>query len=110
MTLYRKLKVSRDMGDELFENMRQGDWYLEYSRDRLSFMHAELELVIDYFNECLKYVKKLSAPLKPKYGSRVIEKLYDATVYEILQRRMMDKFIYHYADDAFVQKLAISSL
>lgn len=84
MTLYRKLKVSRDMGHELFNNMREGNWLLEYHRNRLSFMKEELEPVIVYFDECLKYVKRLSKSLRPKYGSRVIEKLYNSAVYEVL--------------------------
>ena len=31
MTIYRRLKVSGDMGHELFDNMRKGNWYLEYA-------------------------------------------------------------------------------
>lgn len=84
MTLYRQLKVSRDMGHELFNNMREGNWLLEYHRDRLSFMKDDLAPVTDYFDECLKHVKRLSKALRPKYGSRVIEKLYNAAVYEVL--------------------------
>ena len=111
MHIYRELKVSRDMGHELFKNMREGDWYLDYSIHRLTaFMKEELELVIDYLQKCLQQVKKLSKYLRPKYGSRVIEKLYNAVLYDILKRRMNDSFINRYADDAFVQKLALASL
>lgn len=85
MHIYRELKVSREMSHELFKNMREGDWYLDYSIHRLTaFMKEELELVIDYLQECLQQVKKLSKYLRPKYGSRVIEKLYNAVLYEIL--------------------------
>jgi hypothetical protein len=42
MSFYKKLKVSGDMGHELFDNMRKGDWYLEYAKDRLTFMQTEL--------------------------------------------------------------------
>jgi len=72
------------MGHELFNNMREGNWLLEYHRDRLSFMKDDLAPVTDYFDECLKHVKRLSKALRPKYGSRVIEKLYNAAVYEVL--------------------------
>ena len=38
MSVYKKLKVSGDMGHELLDNMRKGDWYLEYAKDRITFM------------------------------------------------------------------------
>lgn len=50
MTLLRKLKVKGDMGHELFNNMRAGDWYLDYAKDRLNFMKTELRSVIEFLN------------------------------------------------------------
>jgi hypothetical protein len=44
---------------------------------------------------------------KPKYVSRVIEKLYNAAVYEITQVRMKDRFINVNSDDLFIQRLAL---
>lgn len=38
MRTIRQLKVSGDMGHELFNNMREGNWMLDYTVDRLSFM------------------------------------------------------------------------
>jgi glycogen debranching enzyme len=35
MTIFRQLKASGDMGHELFDNMRNGDWYIEYVLNRL---------------------------------------------------------------------------
>lgn len=46
-------------------------------------------------------------PYKPKYVSRVIEKLYNAAVYEITQVRMKDRFINVNSDDLFIQRLAL---
>jgi glycogen debranching enzyme len=51
MTILRDLKVTGDLGHELFDNMRQGDWYLDYTLDRLKYMERELGPVIEY----LKY-------------------------------------------------------
>jgi hypothetical protein len=39
MTILRELKVSGDLGHELFDNLRKGDWYLGYAIDRLNFMN-----------------------------------------------------------------------
>ena len=38
MHMLRYLKVQGDMGHELFQNMRAGNWLLDYSLDRLEFM------------------------------------------------------------------------
>jgi glycogen debranching enzyme len=40
----------------------------------------------------------------------VIERLYDAAIYEITQKRMTDDFIRVNADDLFVQKLALGCI
>ena len=108
MTILRELKVSGDLSHELFDNMRAGDWYLEYARDRLKYMGKELEPVINYFNETINQLKKLPMPLRPKFGSRIIEKLYNAAVYEITQVRMKDRFINVNSEDMFIQRLALA--
>jgi hypothetical protein len=35
MTIFRQLKITGDMGHELFDNLRNGDWYIEYVLSRL---------------------------------------------------------------------------
>lgn len=110
MTLLRQLKVSGDMGHELFNNMRAGDWYLDYAKDRLNFMKSELRSVIEFLEKNYSLIKILPKSLRPKYGSRVIEKLYNAAVYEITQVRMKDRFINVNSDDLFVQRLALAAL
>jgi hypothetical protein len=47
---------------------------------------------------------------RPKYGSRVIEKLYNAAIFEITHIRMRDRFIDQNSNDAFIQKLALAVL
>ncbi len=85
MKILRGLKVSGDLGHEMFENMRKGDWYIEYMINRLKEggLEKELKKVAEFLKEALKYLKKLPMSLRPKYGSRVIEKLYNAAIYEI---------------------------
>lgn len=97
------------MGYELFNNIREGNWFIDYTVDRLSFMRDELSDVISFLREFFGSVKSLNNSLKPKYVSRVIEKLYNAVIYEVLKRRMNDPFITS-SEDLFLQRLAIGSL
>jgi len=39
------------MGHELFNNIREGDWLMAYSVDRLKFMNDDLGAVIAFLNE-----------------------------------------------------------
>jgi glycogen debranching enzyme len=59
MTILRDLKVNGDMGHELFNNMRAGDWYLDYAKDRLGFMQSELKPLIEFLNAHYGYIKAL---------------------------------------------------
>ena len=70
-------------------------------------MGAELKPVMEYMKEAVGYLKKLPMFLRPKYGSRIIEKLYNAAVYEITQVRMKDRFVKINSDDLFIQRLAL---
>lgn len=101
MHILRKLKISGDMGHELFNNMREGNWLLDYTVDRLSFMSQELQPLQSFMRDYFSSVKTLNASLKPRYGSRVIEKIYNAAFYEALRRRMVDPFIAE-SDDLFM--------
>lgn len=95
------------MGHEMFNNIREGNWFIDYHVERLDFMREELSRVIDFMNDFFGYVKKLNPSFKPKYVSRVIEKVYNAAVYEIVNNRMKDRFVNN-SDDLFTQKLALS--
>lgn len=108
MTIFRRLKIQCDMGNELFDNLRNGMWYLEYARDRLGFMRGDgLQGAIDYLNTAIGHIMNLDISLRPKYVGRTIEKLYMAAVYHITQVHMTDHFIRSNSDDLFVQKLAL---
>lgn len=60
--------------------MRQGNWLIDYTIDRLKFMggHEELGRAIEFLNEFMSRVKALNVSYKPKYLTKVIDKLYDA--------------------------------
>jgi hypothetical protein len=81
------------MGHELLKNLREGDWYLDYAKMRLSYFENSLWGAIKYLDECTKHVKELEPSIRPKYAARVIEKLYNAAVYAVTHLRMVDPFI-----------------
>ncbi len=65
MNLIHKLKIKTDMGHELFENMRQGDWYLDYAKDRLSFMSTEFLQLNNFLKEAYQQIKVLPKSFRP---------------------------------------------
>jgi hypothetical protein len=96
------------MGHELFANMRAGDWYLEYARDRLKYFD-ELTPTFNLIDEMIRYVKKLPPAFKPKYGSRIIEKIYYAAIYDLMNNKITDSFMRE-NNDPFIKKLALTIL
>lgn len=74
------------MGHELFNNVREGNWLMDYTSDRLKFMNNELGPVIGFLQEFFGKVKTLNSTFKPKYLAKVIEKIYNAAQIEILTK------------------------
>jgi len=64
--LIKELKVKTNMGHELFNNMREGDWLLDYIKNRLeSFMANEFNPVVRFLNEAYKHIKTLPKSFRP---------------------------------------------
>jgi glycogen debranching enzyme len=106
------LKLSKDLGAELFDNLRAGDWFIDYSANRIREYASKepsigLAKLADLIEEQFSAVKKLPAGLKPKYVSRVLETIYNQVVKEILSRRILDDFFAD-SDDLFVKKLSLA--
>lgn len=110
--LLKYIKKSKDMGAELFDNVREGDWLIDYTVNRLRTYQAQeptigLQNVITWFDEQFTAVKKLPTFLKPKYVSRIIETVYNAAVREIMCKRVLDEFIAD-NEDPFVINMSLS--
>lgn len=70
--------------------MRDGNWIIDYITERTKpsdIIGNELDQVYTFFNENFKYVKVLPSHLRPKFGSRIIEKVYNAAVKELISFR-----------------------
>ena len=98
MYLLDGLKFSKDMGAEIFDNIRNGDWMIDYVVGRLRDYQSQepsigLTNLIDFLDEYFQSVKNLPAYLKPKYASRIIESVHHQTTKEILNNRIVDKFM-----------------
>jgi len=110
MHLLRKYKLSVDMGAELFENLRAGDWYIDYVATRIrEYSTQEPSLKLDklacFYEEYFSAVKQLPSHLKPKYISKVIETVHNMAVKEIMAVRILDDFMAD-SDDQFVVRLS----
>ena len=98
MHMFRKSKFSKDMGAEIFENMRAGNWLLDYSVSRIrDYANQEptigLHPLAEFFGDYVEATKQLPGHLRPKYGVKVIETVYNWVVKEIMCVRMRDDFM-----------------
>lgn len=78
-------------GHELLENLRQGDWLIDYFLERLRDgsdlgENQELEVFREKAEHLFSQVKKLEATFKPKYFIQVVDQLYEAAVQNYLAR------------------------
>ena len=106
------LKLSKDLGAEIFDNVRAGDWLIDYHTNRIrEYTQKEptigLSKLATLLEEQFGAVKKLPAGLKPKYVSKIMETIYNQVVKEIMNRRILDDFFAD-SDDLFVKKLSLA--
>ena len=66
------------MGHPLFDNMRQGDWLLDYTVTRLK--ETKLKEFADYVSQRFELVKQVPLNLKPKYATKVFLEVYEIVV------------------------------
>ena len=83
MHFLQQLKISGDMGDALLDNIRSGDWLMEYSQARLESQISQmprLQGISDFIRGAFADAKKLPSHFKPKYVCRIIEKVFNAVL------------------------------
>ena len=95
------------MGDEFLDNIRQGDWLLDYTAQRIA---SELDRtpgltrVCEYMHEVFGEIKQLPNSFKPRYACRVVEKIFNAAISCVLQTKM-DTSLLKACPDPFLQQL-----
>jgi hypothetical protein len=71
---------------------------LDYTVSRIrDYANSEpsigLHALAEFLNDYIEAVKSLPSPIRPKYGTKVIETVYNRTVQEIMNTRMKDDFM-----------------
>ncbi|KAH3757290.1 glycoside hydrolase family 13 protein [Pelomyxa schiedti] len=98
-------KFPMDMGHPLLENLRKGDWPLDYTTNRLN-KYRDLHAVASWSEGVMDTIKLLPRFLIPKFFCLAISALYRAAIdYTISQ---MSSFVRK--SPSFVQSLALSSV
>lgn len=73
MHLFEQTKLTKDMNAEIYNNMRAGNWLLEYTVNRIKeYADSEpsigLHPLANFLEDYVEAVKALPGHLRPKYG------------------------------------------
>lgn len=111
MHLFSQLKQSSDMGHELLDNIRQGDWLMDYTLQRIASQLTEmprLQGVHNLLASAFADVRQMPSTYKPKYACRVFEKVYCAAL-SLLTHSQMDSLVtFQKTPDPFLQGLILA--
>lgn len=77
--LIRSLKESQNLGSPLFNNVRDGNWLMDYILDRYRD-HQSTQFLVPVLEEIFNSIKGLPKRSKPRYFSKVIGKLWNAFI------------------------------
>lgn len=105
MVHWKNIRTNNDLGHPICDNLRSGDWLLEYYVNRFNRL-SECKNLAQWLNKCLLEVKILPRYLVPRYFDIIITGLYSSLIDHALHS--MSPFVFQ--GDEFVKKLAISSL
>ena len=75
--IIRFLKVSQNLGSPLFDNIRQGNWLMDYIVERFED-HPKTKFIADNLTIIFDMIKIMPNSEKPRYFSKVISNLWDA--------------------------------
>eukprot|EP01119_Soliformovum_irregulare_P019965 TRINITY_DN6410_c1_g1_i6.p1 TRINITY_DN6410_c1_g1~~TRINITY_DN6410_c1_g1_i6.p1 ORF type:complete len:671 (-),score=239.69 TRINITY_DN6410_c1_g1_i6:48-2060(-) len=102
----KEIRKSDNMGHPLFNNLRNGDWALDYIVNRLK-SYPNLKGVEEWFRKVFENLRKFPRHLIPKYFDMALTRVYDATIKHAYE--LMSNFISH-PINPFVQQLSWGSL
>lgn len=77
--LIRSLKESQNLGSPLFNNVRDGNWLMDYILDRYRD-HQGTQFLIPVLEDLFNSIKVLPKRSKPRYFAKVIGKLWNAFI------------------------------
>ncbi|KAK8807354.1 hypothetical protein WA158_004113 [Blastocystis sp. Blastoise] len=105
LAVLRKILVKNDLGHPLMQNIREGDWLIDYLIERLSTRSTLKEVYILLRKEA-EYIKKLPRGLKPKGFCEFIFMIYDCIKECVFEQMHLDI----QSESSFSGDLAIATL
>ncbi|OQV14546.1 Glycogen debranching enzyme [Hypsibius exemplaris] len=84
-TLLEKIRIHNDLGHPLCENLRAGNWMMDYISGRLRYFENTVALA-DWLDSVFANVKEMPRYLIPQYFDIVITKVFDTVTHESLDR------------------------
>ncbi|XP_048458318.1 glycogen debranching enzyme isoform X1 [Rhincodon typus] len=100
------IRPRNDLGHPLCENLRAGDWMMDYISNRLIAHGGKLEEIGKWFEAMFAFVKNLPRYLIPCYFDAILVGAYKTLVDVTLNQ--MSSFVQN--GSSFVKQLALSSL
>ena len=89
--LLRSLKETQDLGHPLFNNIRDGDWIMDYIIQRFND-NKHTKFLVKILEEIFQKVKELPNRAKPHYFSKVVNSLWDELIIDQLKNLSSDSF------------------
>lgn len=105
ISLLSEIRYKNDLGHPLCDNLRVGDWMMDYITNRLAQEHCTLALS-EWFNKLFTGVKKLPRYLVPPYFDAVVTGAFSVLLEEVWQK--MSDFVKH--GPILVRELALASV
>eukprot|EP01122_Echinamoeba_exundans_P017960 TRINITY_DN9897_c0_g1_i1.p1 TRINITY_DN9897_c0_g1~~TRINITY_DN9897_c0_g1_i1.p1 ORF type:complete len:1516 (-),score=261.84 TRINITY_DN9897_c0_g1_i1:25-4167(-) len=100
------IRVDNNMGHPLFDNLRAGDWAMDFISGRLSTW-PRLAAIQSWLVDNFGAAKLLPRHLIPKYFDKIVMKLY-LSARQFITRHLMADFIWK-TEDGFVRDLAMTA-
>ena len=107
----QQLKLSGDMGHPLLDNIRQGDWLLDYTLARVESQLPEmrrLQGVHDLMRRAFGDIKRLPLSHKPRYVTRLLEKIFNAALSLLTHVQMEPAVAFQRTPDPFLQEMVLA--
>eukprot|EP01126_Amoeba_proteus_P057080 TRINITY_DN7241_c0_g1_i1.p1 TRINITY_DN7241_c0_g1~~TRINITY_DN7241_c0_g1_i1.p1 ORF type:complete len:799 (-),score=155.53 TRINITY_DN7241_c0_g1_i1:88-2484(-) len=103
----QNIRSTYDLGHPLCNNLRQGNWLMDYTIDRIPNT-ANFAKLKEWLTRYFKLVKQLPRHLIPKYFDKVLMKYYLSATHFVLNN-FMSTFVKQ-SKDGFLHQLAMTSL
>lgn len=96
--LLQQYKINQILNNKIFENVREGDWLIEYTVERLKDSKGLIELANYLTSNVLENFILLPIYLKPKYLTKIIDALNELLVkkfFSLLKQNVRKFYLIH---------------